>query len=155
LSRIAVPALPPYEVAALESSSQPLLEDHDERHSYWRLPLPEGIPAPTGARLMAETYRRAPAIGFTLDEFFIESNADEAAACPGADASIVERAQRLYLYEQTAPSGTNCWPYQLVRLEQGRSAFHALILLAEQRPSPEIREAWLSLLAGARLVSSE
>jgi hypothetical protein len=125
------------------------LEREDDNVSMWRIVLPRELKPPRTSGLRAETYKTVVDQGYDLTRFYEESMAREQASCPGASTNLLEQAENLYFYEATAPYESPCWGYQLVRLQQGGEAIHALAVYAHRPIPEEDRQFWLKIVGDA------
>lgn len=124
------------------------LERDDDKIAIWRIALAHELKSPRGSGLRAESYKTLLERGYTLQRFYEESAAHERDTCPGSTSTLLETAPH-YMYEAIAPYESQCWGYQLVRLELGREAIHALAVYAHRPLSEADRQFWLEILSSA------
>lgn len=143
------PEHPPYQLAHPNGWLYEHLEWQNENAASWRLTAPYDLKVPRGAALKAETYFFAAKQGFSLDRFYQASVDAEVERCSGAQSKILKQSEGYYLYESTAPFESECWGYQLVRLQQKQQVPYALIVYAHRPPSEEDRETWRRIVSEA------
>ena len=125
----------------LEIDEDPLVQ--------WRLVLPNAMHVPRDSGLRAETYKTLLEQDYTLESFYRESLAHERETCPRSRAQLLDQGATRLVYEATAPIDSRCWSYQLVRLELGKDAIHALAVYAHRPLDEADRRFWLEIVQNA------